>query len=298
MKKIIRRFLFFGSLLTVSSLAQAQDCPSPKKVIPRIIWDSKPVTIDSTLTVRQIMANYREGTYEVNPKPMPIASSANTMQQVPVFNGSNTAYSSQQQQQDYHPKPELMPSSNGGQYNYRWQKTFHATLGLYQGYKSISIAPEVMKTTYGSGRVCYTLNDIVVTVAYRPKIFLAVEAMQFQCTKARVYEHELKHHDIDVTALNLLPQFMRNIGYKNYENLNYLSSNKDAIEGQVKAIVDRGIAEIFDFLQAQTKPHHAKLDTNENYEKEMNYCSNEENKRLFTLIRNGENAKGVFVRNK
>ena len=72
MKKIIRRFLFLGSLIAVSSLAHAQNCPSPKKIIPKIIWDSQSVTIDSSLTVRQIMENYRDGSGNANPKPIPV----------------------------------------------------------------------------------------------------------------------------------------------------------------------------------------------------------------------------------
>lgn len=282
--------------MAISSLAHAQSCPSPKKVIPQIVWDSKPVTIDSSLTVRQIMENYREGSGKANPKPVPISSYDDKAQQ-PQAQQQYNQQQYQPQQQHYAPKPELMPTP-AGQYNYRWQKTFQATLGLYQGYKAISVEPKVMKTTYGSGRVCYTLEDVIIKITYRPKIFLAIEAMQYQCTKARVYEHELKHHDIDVTALNLLPQFMRNGGYKNYETLNYLSSNSTERENQVRVVVERGIDEIFNFIEAQTKPYHSKMDTDENYEKEMNYCSNEENKRLFALIRNGENKKSVVIRNK
>lgn len=297
MKKIIRRFLFLGSLIAVSSLAHAQNCPSPKKIIPKIIWDSQSVTIDSSLTVRQIMENYRDGSGNANPKPIPVPVSFSSYSDNVQQPQQNQQYQPQSQSQYHAPKPELMPVPNG-QYNYRWQKTFQATLGLYQGYKAISVEPKVMKTTYGNGKVCYNLEDIIIKITYRPKIFLALEAMQYQCTKARVYEHELKHHDIDVTALNLLPQFMKNTGYRNYEALGSLSPNLSERENQARVVIERGINEIFDFIEAQTKPYHSKMDTDANYEKEMNYCSEDENKRLMTLIRNGENKKGITIRNR
>lgn len=172
------------------------------------------------------------------------------------------------------------------------ENSFKTTLGYYTGESTVSVTPSLMKTTLrnsrGNVKVCYNLEAVKIKIAYTPKIYIASEAMQFYCTKARVYEHELKHYNIDVIAYNRLPKFMKDFGYKNLMKLNYISD-----ESQVMPVISKTSEDISEYIKLHTRPHHEVMDTDENYKREMDLCSDKENRSLIQLIRNGQNAAGV-----
>lgn len=170
--------------------------------------------------------------------------------------------------------------------------SFKTTLGYYTGESTVSVSPSLMKTTMknsrGDVKVCYNLEGVKIKISYTPKIYIASEAMQYHCTKSRVYEHELKHYNIDVVAYNRLPKFMKDYGYKNLMKLNYITD-----ESQVMSVISKTSSEVSEYIKLHTRPHHELMDTEENYKREMDLCSVQENKSLIGLIRNGQNAAGV-----
>lgn len=246
MNKIIRRF-FLPVTLTLGTIGVAnaninEDCPSPLKVTPKVVWFADQVKVHTNYTVRNLMQIKKES-YDSN-------------------------------------------------------KPFSATLGMYIGNRTIKISPKISKTTITQGRyrkVCYSVEDLVVEIAYKPEIYLALEAMQFHCTKSRVYEHELKHHNVDVLALNRVPEYMKTHGMRHLNKINALSDDGERQQREIEILLNRTIDDLGKYLDVHTKPHHSQMDTESNYEKEMNYCSKEENIKLMTMIKNGGNPQNVSV---
>lgn len=162
-----------------------------------------------------------------------------------------------------------------------------AVLGLFKPKYTFSLHPTVLRTE-SAGKTCYRLKEANIVFKVEPTIFLSREAMQFACTKARVYRHELKHYNIEIEALNKVPEFIKTYLPKKLEKLNYTS--KETFDRDVQIITNEIVKDIHGFIKMHTKFDHADLDTPENYKYEESQCDEQENEDLYELIRNGNSS--------
>lgn len=163
----------------------------------------------------------------------------------------------------------------------------HSPIGMYSADKSIRILPSfTVKTNRLTNNSCAELNEVKMIVDVAPIIYLSIESQQYQCTKNRVYVHEMTHYKIEMDALNNLSQHLSMIGAQKY-NVVLNGSNEQAISQNMEQINKQVIDSAFDYIRRQTTPYHNQLDTVENYQKESGYCSNLENVYLSRLIRGG-----------
>lgn len=161
----------------------------------------------------------------------------------------------------------------------------HSPIGMYTADKSIRVLPSfVVKTNRFTNNSCAELSNVKITIDVTPIIYLSVESQQYQCTKNRVYNHEMTHYKIEMDAINRLSPYLRNLASQKY-NVLLKGSNEKDISQNLDQINKQVIDSAFDFIKTQTNPFHDQLDTVENYKRESDYCSNLENVYLSRLIK-------------
>lgn len=153
-------------------------------------------------------------------------------------------------------------------------------MGLYKGDQDLRIEPIIkILTNNATHQSCNYVSDVTVSVIYNPKIYVAQEASQFQCTFNRVLKHENTHYSIESTAIERLkPQLKQMINQVFDENL--ITMNEPTLENEVK---NRASMVMYNYKKAfsdYTLPYHRQLDNTENYLKEQHECSDEENEQL------------------
>ena len=163
----------------------------------------------------------------------------------------------------------------------------HSPIGMYTADKNIRIQPFfTVKTNRFTNNSCAELNEVKIIVDVTPIVYLSVESQQYQCTKNRVYAHEMTHYKIEMDALSNLNTYLTITASQRY-NIVLNGSNEKEISQNIDKINKRVIDETFDFIRKHTLPYHDQLDTIENYKKESSYCSNIENLYLSRLINGG-----------
>ena len=163
----------------------------------------------------------------------------------------------------------------------------HSPIGMYTADKSIRILPSfTVKTNRFTNNSCAELNEVKIIVDVAPIVYLSVESQQYNCTKNRVYTHEMTHYKIEMDALNSLSPYLSSLASQKY-NIVLNGSNEKDISQNIDQINKQVIDGAFEFVRKNTLPYHAQLDTVENYKKESGYCSNIENVYLSRLIRGG-----------
>lgn len=168
----------------------------------------------------------------------------------------------------------------------------HSPIGMYTADKNIRILPSfTVKTNRFTNNSCAELNEVKIIVDVNPIVYLSVESQQYQCTRNRVYAHEMTHYKIEMDALNNLNSYLTSIASRQY-NILLNGSTEKAISQNIDQINKKVMDDAFVFIKKNTLPYHAQLDTIENYKRESSYCSNIENLYLSRLIMGG--TVGVF----
>jgi hypothetical protein len=163
----------------------------------------------------------------------------------------------------------------------------HNPIGMYTADKSIRILPSfTLKANRFTSNSCAELNEVKIIVNVTPIIYLSTESQQYNCTKNRVYTHEMTHYKIEMDALNNLVPYLNTVASQSY-NIVLNGSDDKVISQNIDQINKQVIDGAFDFIRKNTLPYHAQLDTVENYKKESGYCSSIENVYLSRLIRGG-----------
>lgn len=157
-------------------------------------------------------------------------------------------------------------------------------IGLYAGNKDISIQPHVKALNNPqTGAICAKLSDITVNFNYQPQIHIASESQGLSCTMQRVLNHEKTHYAIEMRAVEQLKTQISDI-IRNHFNHPFYAQNKSQLEQMLAQQNQQSMQDINAYFNQQTQPYHHQLDTPENYQHEMTYCSDEENRVLFSRL--------------
>jgi hypothetical protein len=157
-------------------------------------------------------------------------------------------------------------------------------IGLYVGNKDISIEPHVKALTNPStGQICARLSDITINFNYQPQIHIASESQGLSCTMQRVLNHEKTHYAIEMRAVESLKEHIASLVSPNF-NHPFYANNKSDLEHLLAQQNQQSMQNIRQFFEQQTLPYHHQLDTPENYQHEMTYCSDQENNILFSRL--------------
>lgn len=157
-------------------------------------------------------------------------------------------------------------------------------MGLYKGDQDLRVEP-ILKILQNNrtNQACDYVSDVTVTLIYSPKIYVASEAKQFQCTFNRVLKHENTHYAIESHAIEKLKPALAQMLNQIFDS-NLMSSDEPSLEQRVKSNVSLVMYNYKKLFADNTLPYHRQLDNTDNYIKEQHECSDEENQRLTALV--------------
>ena len=160
-------------------------------------------------------------------------------------------------------------------------------VGLFNANKGFEVQPQmkIMRNTVnGVTSLCGKITKLNVTVKFHPVIYIATETQGLSCIYNSTHKHEQTHFQIELNALNTVRERLTPFLTTNFDRYFYATTEKEMQEKinlQTKYTLDF----IVKTLQDNTIPHHARLDTDENYKRESESCPRSENMTMFQRIR-------------
>ena len=162
------------------------------------------------------------------------------------------------------------------------QKSFNL-LGLYTAHKQVNIRPYAESVAINNSNSCASVTNLSIIVAIAPVIYISKEAQRYKCTQERVIQHELLHHQFEINVALKAKPIVEHFGKKHFYQ-SFMAKNQNEIRNHLNIKTHALIGDIQKYLKDTTKYLHAQIDTPANYNKESEYCSNEENASISGLL--------------
>lgn len=158
-------------------------------------------------------------------------------------------------------------------------------LGLYSSQRKIEINPLAQSIRPpGATNYCAAITQAKVRVILEPIIYVAREAQTYACTKKRVEQHELMHHQFEIGANQQAYAYIEQVLRKNFSTT-FETSSREHLSAIVKGKNQAIIREVQAYFSNATIHKHGAIDNPQNYENESRYCSLQENIAVMKMIR-------------
>lgn len=158
------------------------------------------------------------------------------------------------------------------------------TLGLYRGRLKLQGTPLMYIQQIGNNSFCLSIPKMNLTLVQEPTIYIAKESQKFNCTRSRIEQHELMHHDFSMNAIE------KSIPYIKAQALGQLGKpikgfSEQDVTQQASIEIRRFIETSQKYIEQITKRANATIDTKENYIKEAKMCDEREQREILSLVK-------------
>lgn len=187
---------------------------------------------------------------------------------------------------EYAETPILYDTSISSKELQKIYKNKESTLGYF--HSNLIIEKTSTFTQYeeeSNNNTCLELSHIRFKLLFKPSIFISSDVKKYDCTFARVLDHENQHYLIERKGIRAVleriqPIIRHEILNFNNQNDENKESKNERLDEHIQSIVDS----IYNSLDDENTNKHNMLDSEDNYMQEANLCSPEENEKIFNII--------------